>query len=117
MSIHLHVRSSYTLLNSTISINKLVRKSKELGFTHVALCDKNIMHGAMEFKNECIKYDITPIYGLEFDVNINDSLYPFILLAKNNHGFLDLIKLSTYLSSENNYIELDQLSSYKNNCF
>lgn len=117
MSIHLHVRSSYTLLNSTISINKLVRKSKELGFTHVALCDKNVMHGAMEFKNECIKYDITPIYGLEFDVNINDSLYPFILLAKNNHGFLDLIKLSTYLSSENNYIELDQLSSYKNNCF
>ncbi len=116
MTVHLHARSSYTLLNSTISINKLVQRSKELGFSHVTLCDKNVMHGAIEFKNECIKHDITPIYGLEFDVQIDEKLYPFILLAKNNDGFLDLINLSSYLSNNNKFITIEQLNEYKTNC-
>ena len=117
MSIHLHTRSYYTLLNSTISIQQLVLKSKELGFSHVSLCDKNIMHGPCEFFKLCRANDIKPIIGLEFDIEIETVRYPFILLAKNNNGFLNLIKLSSYLTSEADYCTLDNIKDFSDDCF
>ena len=115
MSVHLYVRSSYTLLNSTITIDKLISKCKELGFESVVLSDKNVMYGAMEFYKTAIKNKIKPIFGLEFDILIEDNKYPFMFLAKDNIGFKNLINLSSYLCSENDYITIEEFYKYNDN--
>ncbi|MEG2750736.1 MAG: PHP domain-containing protein [Anaerorhabdus sp.] len=52
--IHLHARSSYTLLDSALTITQLVQRSKELNFSSVVLSDKNVMFGTMEFYQACV---------------------------------------------------------------
>ena len=47
MSVHLHVRSCYTLLQSTLTISKIVAAAKRCGYTAVALTDKHVMHGVL----------------------------------------------------------------------
>ena len=49
LSVHLHVRSCYTLLNSTLTIDKIIKNIEKHGYDAVALCDKGVMHGAMSF--------------------------------------------------------------------
>lgn len=93
----LQINSSYTLLNSTITINRLVQHAKEMGYTALALTDKNVMYGAVEFYKSCISANIKPIIGLELEVSgfykeENDSI---LLYAKNLAGYQQLIKLST----------------------
>ena len=68
MSVHLHVRSCYTLLQSTLTISKIVAAAKRCGYTAVALTDKHVMHGAMAFDHACKKEHIEPIFGMEVDV-------------------------------------------------
>lgn len=113
--IHLHARSAYTLLNSTLTISKLVRTNKEMGFDAVCLSDKHVMYGAMEFKKACAKANIKPLYGLVVDVMYQQKVTSFELIAKNNNGFKKLMKLSTYLS-DNDYLSLTQLQDACNDC-
>ena len=80
--VHLHMRSSYSLLESSIRLEQMIIHQKKLGFRHVCLTDHNVMYGTMEFYHLCKKHDIHPIFGLEVDVNFNDEQYHFILLAK-----------------------------------
>ena len=51
MSVHLHARSCYTLLNSTLTVPQLVAQAKQAGYDAVACTDEKVMHGAMEFGN------------------------------------------------------------------
>ena len=117
MIVHLHARSYYTLLNSTISIESLVNKSKSLGYKFVTLCDKNVMFATVEFFKYANKMNIKPIIGLEFDCVIDEIKYPFILLAKNNNGYKNLIRLSSLVNSNRDFITLDELKVLKDNCF
>ena len=55
MSVHLHVRSCYTLLQSTLTVAKIAAAAKRCGYTAVALTDKHVMHGAMAFYHACKK--------------------------------------------------------------
>ncbi len=99
MSVHLHARSSYSLLDSSLSVQRLVQKSKELGFSAVTLSDKNVLMGAMEFNKECKKEGIKPIFALEVEFTYNEEKYPLLLIAKNNEGFSNLIKCSSVVSN------------------
>ena len=90
----LQVKTSYSILESLNHISKLVAKAKELGYTSLAITDKNNMFGVMEFYLECKKNDIKPIIGIE--LQINDS--KILLYAKNKDGYKNLIKLSTLIS-------------------
>ena len=92
------VRSCYTMLGSTIRINELVSAAKNLGYDAVALCDHNVMHGAAAFSHACEKEGIRPIYGLELDVQMEEKAVPFLLLAKTNTGYQNLLTLSTSVS-------------------
>ncbi len=56
--VHLQVASSFSLLSSTISINGLVHKAKELGFKALALTDQNMMYGVVPFYKQCLKEGI-----------------------------------------------------------
>lgn len=94
----LQVMSSYTLLNSTVTIPSLVKKSKDYGYPAIALTDKNVMHGAVEFYKEAKKQGMKPIIGLTLDVFLNESTeenMTLILLAKNNKGYQQLLDIST----------------------
>ena len=63
--VHLHARSCYSLLESSLTIEQLVERSAQLGFRHVALTDKNVMYGTMKFYKTCMDHKIHPILGLK----------------------------------------------------
>ena len=100
----LDVKTSYSILSSLIKINELTSKAKELGYFSLAITDTNNMFGAYEFYLSCKKNNIKPIIGIKVKFDNEE----FILLAKNNLGYKNLIKLSTNISDNN--INLDILN-------
>ncbi len=100
---HLHVHSEYSLLDGLSRIPDLVKKAKELGMESLALTDHGVMFGAIEFYNECLKQGIKPIIGCEVYVASRDleqmepaldsKNYHLILLAQNEQGYKNLIKI------------------------
>src|SRR5690625_1426113 len=99
---HLQVRSGFSLMNSTITIDKLVAKAKELNYTSLALTDEAVLYGIIPFYKACKPVNIKPIIGMILYVETLDSTTPeqLILLAKNNTGYQSLIKLSTLIQTE-----------------
>lgn len=101
--VHLQVHSAFSLLSSPISIEQLVMGAKEKGFSSLALTDRNVMHGAVSFYKQCLKHKIKPILGLTVDVNNTDDTegsYPLVLLAKNQQGFGNIIKISSIVQTK-----------------
>lgn len=118
MSVHLHVRSCFTLLQSTLTIQKIITNAKKYGYTSIALCDKGVLHGAMAFYHACIQANIHPIMGMEVDVLEGEDTYGFILLAKDDAGYLNLLRLSTMLNTgeEKVNLTLELLAAYAGHC-
>ena len=117
MSTHLCVRSAYSLLNGTMSVQKVVDQAKKLGYQSIALSDVNTMHGTMEFVLACKKVDIKPIIGLEIKVIDKDYAFPLLCLAKNDNGYKALLQLSSYVNTENKPIQIDDLTIYQNDIY
>ena len=115
---HLQVKSCYSFQNSTVLIKQLVLDAHEKHIDALALTDKNNMYGAYEFFEECKKYDIKPIFGMEASIKIQEEVYPFILLAKDDIGYQDLVRISSDINlSEEKCIDLKALSLYKKHLF
>ena len=115
---HLQVISSYSFQKSTIAIPSLIKRAKELGIQALALCDKNVMYGALEFKNACEKEGIKPIYGLELNVHLNDYEFPLVLLAKNVKGYYGLVYLSSLVGINNDaMIDFYELLPYRDDLY
>ena len=112
MTTHLFVRSCYTLLDSTIRIPELISTAKKYGYQSVALTDHHVMHGVARFLHECKKEGIHPIVGLEVDVFYHEQKVPFLLLAKNNKGYTNLIKLSSILCDGREFATYEELIQY-----
>lgn len=105
---HLQVRSGYSLMNSTITIDKLVNRAKELSFSALALTDEQVLYGAIPFYQACKKAGIKPIIGMTVYVTTDEqTTETCILLAKNNQGYQQLVALSTYLQT-NQYTKIEQ---------
>tara|TARA_Y100000310_G_scaffold58345_1_gene53605 strand:+ start:7193 stop:10360 length:3168 start_codon:yes stop_codon:yes gene_type:complete len=102
---HLHVHSHYSLLDGLPKIDQLLDYAKELGMDSIALTDHGVLYGAVEFFKEAKKRNIKPIIGCEVYValeemtqkrpNIDDKRHHLILLAKNEVGYKNLVKLVT----------------------
>lgn len=108
----LQVFSSYTLLKSTLSIKAVIRQAKELGYSSLALTDKNVMYGAVEFYKEAIKNDIKPLIGLTVDIEDEEASIEsleLVLLARNNKGYQSLMSLSTDIMLNKKKITLNSL--------
>ena len=100
---HLHVHTEYSLLDGAARIRDLVARAKELGMTSLAITDHGVMFGVIEFYRECKKQGIRPIIGCEVytaartlfdkDVEKDKHMGHFILLAKNNLGYRNLMKI------------------------
>ena len=118
MATHLFVRSGYTVLNSTISIQELVSYTKQLGYQSIALCDHNVMYGSVFFYDCCIKEGIKPIIGMEVDCQYEDKKVPFLLLAKDNTGYKNLMKLSSLINEKSVICaSIEELQQYSDHCF
>lgn len=63
--VHLHVHTDASLLDGAIRADTLAKRTKELGMTHVAITDHNILGGVFDFYYACKKHDINHIFGLE----------------------------------------------------
>ena len=68
----LQVKSSFSLLRSPIRINQLVTTAKERGYSAIALTDKNVLYGAIDFYNAAKKAGIKPVIGLQLTIALNN---------------------------------------------
>lgn len=101
--VHLHTHTQYSLLDGASKIPELVAYAKELGMPALAITDHGVMYGAIEFYRECLKQDIKPIIGCEVYItsgsrldkgmSARDKMYHLILLAENNEGYQNLMKI------------------------
>jgi DNA polymerase III subunit alpha len=111
--VHLHNHTHYSLLDGLTKIDELVENAKEQGSPAVAISDHGVMYGVIEFYQKCLKSEIKPIIGVEtylapksrFDKNTksDEKNYHLLLLAKNNQGYNNLLKLVTYAHLEGFY--------------
>lgn len=90
---HLHVHSEYSLMESTIKIKDLVNTSSRKGIKAVALTDKYVISGAVEFYKEAVNNNIKPIIGCEICIKNNRMLSHLILLVENRKGYENLCRM------------------------
>ncbi|RLQ97956.1 DNA polymerase III subunit alpha [Falsibacillus albus] len=119
--IHLQVSTSYSLLSSTISIEELVQQAKKMHYEALAITDRNVMYGSVPFYKACMNHGIKPIIGLEADVLSEiqpGQSYPLVLLAKNNEGYQNLLKISSVIQTKSeDGIPLKWLKAYSAGLF
>lgn len=65
----IQVISSYSLLQSSLTLESYVKTAQELGYSALALTDINVMYGALHFYQLCQKYHIKPLVGLTLQLN------------------------------------------------
>jgi len=92
--IPLHVHSNYSLLQGTISIDKLIEFCKNNSISSIALTDTNSMNGLIQFAKKADEAGIQPILGTCLTEPGNDKKY-VICIAKNNEGYSDICRLIT----------------------
>ena len=101
---HLHVHTEYSLLDGSNKIKEYVARVKELGMNSAAITDHGVMYGVIDFYREAKKAGIKPILGCEVYVAPNsrfdreltggeDRYYHLVLLAENNIGYANLMKI------------------------
>ncbi|MDL2297906.1 DNA polymerase III subunit alpha [Synergistaceae bacterium OttesenSCG-928-D05] len=108
--VHLHVHSEYSLLDGANGCADLAAATKEMGMSAVALTDHGVMYGAVEFFNKCVGQGVKPIIGCEVYVDPNGhtcregkNQYHLILLAENEEGYRNLVKLVSVANTDGFY--------------
>ena len=102
--IHLHVHTEYSLLDGSCKIPKLIARAKELGMEHLAITDHGNMYGVIDFYRAAKEAGINPVIGCEvyvalesrFDtqsVKGTERYHHLVLLAENNQGYANLMKI------------------------
>ena len=124
---HLHVHTEYSLLDGSNKIKEYVKRVKELGMDSAAITDHGVMYGVIDFYKEAKAQGIKPIIGCEvyvapgsrFDREANtgeDRYYHLVLLAENNVGYANLMKIVSRGFTEGYYykprVDLEILQEY-----
>ena len=103
--VHLHLHTEYSLLDGSIRMKELMKKASEFKMPAVAMTDHGNLFGAIEFYQEAQRAGVKPIIGCEAYIapgshkdrpgSRRDSAYHFTLLAENETGYRNLVKLVT----------------------
>ncbi|MBE5964546.1 MAG: DNA polymerase III subunit alpha [Lachnospira sp.] len=124
---HLHVHTEYSLLDGSSKIKEIVSRAKELGMDSLAITDHGVMFGVIDFYRAAREVGINPILGCEiyvapgsrFDKEANasdDRYYHLVLLAENNEGYDNLMKIVSKGFVEGYYykprVDLEVLKEY-----
>ena len=126
---HLHVHSQFSVLQATPELDKIFEKASADKMSAVAITDLSNLFGAFKFVRLAKKYGVKPIIGCEFygakerkkkqfTKDSPDKRFQQVLLAKNNKGYQNLIKLSSLAYIEGNYglyprIDKDLIVKYR----
>lgn len=124
--INLHVHSHYSLLDGLARINGLVNRAKDFGMNALALTDHGSLYGAVEFYQAAKKAGVKPLIGVETYITSrgrflkgskeDDERFHLILIAKDNHGYKNLMKMITSAHLEGFYykprIDFDLLTKH-----
>lgn len=110
---HLHVHTQYSLLDGFSHIKKLVQRVSEMGMPAVAITDHGTMFGVIDFFNEARAVGVKPIIGLEAylathsmqdrDPKLDKNAMHLLLLAENNTGYKNLLKIASTAQLEGFY--------------
>jgi len=124
---HLHVHTEYSLLDGSNKIKEYVARVKELGMDSAAITDHGVMYGVIDFYREAKAAGINPVLGCEVYVapnsrfdreigNDEDRYYHLVLLAENNTGYANLMKIVSRGFTEGFYykprIDMEILREY-----
>ncbi len=101
---HLHVHTEYSLLDGSCKIKELTDRARELGMDSMAITDHGVMYGVIDFYRAAKASGIKPIIGCEVYVapgsrfdrekgSGEDRYYHLVLLAENNQGYANLMKI------------------------
>ena len=111
--VHLHVHSEYSLLDGLARVEPLAARAQELGMEALAITDHGVMFGAVEFTKAAKANGIRPIIGCEVyvaprsrlqkDPKLDTNPYHLVLLARNEEGYHNLIRLCTSAQLEGFY--------------
>ncbi|OGH38282.1 MAG: DNA polymerase III subunit alpha [Candidatus Levybacteria bacterium RIFCSPLOWO2_01_FULL_38_21] len=111
--VHLHNHSEYSLLDGLSKINEMVKRARELNMKAIAITDHGNMYGAIKFYKECLEQNIKPIIGCEIyiskrtrhdkEAGLDSDSNHLILLAKNEAGYKNLIKIISISNLEGYY--------------
>ena len=124
---HLHVHTEYSLLDGSNKIKEYVKRVKELGMDSAAITDHGVMYGVIDFYRAAKAEGIKPIIGCEvyvapnsrFDKELtggDDRYYHLVLLAENNTGYANLMKIVSKGFTEGYYykprVDMEVLYKY-----
>ncbi len=124
---HLHVHTEYSLLDGSNKIKEYVKRVKELGMDSAAITDHGVMYGVIDFYKACQEEGINPILGCEVYVAPNsrfdreltggeERYYHLVLLAENNTGYDNLMKIVSRGFTEGYYykprVDMELLQQY-----
>jgi DNA polymerase-3 subunit alpha len=119
---HLHLHTEYSLLDGMGRIDEYTAKAKELGIHHMAVTDHGVMYAAMDWHKAATKAGLHPIVGMEAYLSEgpvkerNRKSYHLLLLAENEIGYRNLVRLASRASLEGFYyrprIDLEMLQQH-----
>jgi len=111
--IHLHLHTEYSLLDGAARIDTVAAEAARLGMGALAVTDHGSMYGVVDFYKACRQAGIKPILGCEFYVaprgrgdrtaGVDDKLFHLVLLAENQEGYQNLLRLSSLSFTEGFY--------------
>ena len=125
--VHLHTHTEYSLLDGSNKIKNYVNRVKELGMNAAAITDHGVMYGVIDFYTAAKDAGINPIIGCEvyvapnsrFDRELShgdDKYYHLVLLAENNKGYENLMKIVSIGFTDGYYyrprVDFDTLEKY-----
>lgn len=125
--VHLHVHTEYSLLDGSTKIKDMVKKAKQLDMNAVAITDHGVMYGILDLYKACVAVNIKAIIGCEVytarrkrtdKVHLTDSSQGhLVLLAKNNKGLNNLMKIVTQSFVDGYYykprVDIELLRQYQ----
>ena len=114
MFTHLHLHTEYSLLDGAIRLKDLFAKAKEYGYKALAMTDHGVMYGALKFYLQAVENGIKPLIGCELYVSPthrtdrhfrspSEAAFHLVLLAMNQEGYKNLMKLVTIANFEGFY--------------
>lgn len=111
--VHLHNHTEYSLLDGLQKVGNMVSRVKDLGMNAIAITDHGNMYGTIKFYKECLAQGIKPIIGCEIyvakrsltdkEAGIDNDYNHLILLAENNEGYKNLMKIVSISQLEGYY--------------
>lgn len=124
--VHLHCHSEFSLLDGANRLDPLIRRAAEMEMPALALTDHGVMYGTADFYEKCKAKGVKPILGVEAYVaprrhtdkvpQVDKSAYHMVLLARNNEGYQNLLKLTSIAALQGYYykprIDRDLLQQY-----